>query len=109
MIELIREAHGYPDFSTDRKYGGAVSAGLYDGGYTLFQSPTYMNVSGKAVSSAWKEFQRELDNEDRERALLVILHDDLERAMGKIKLKKEGSTQGHNGITSIIGALGTNV
>jgi len=68
-----------------------------------------MNVSGKPIKSAWQAFVKELQPEEQERALLVVLHDELEKPLGQVKLKKTGSPQGHNGITSIIGALNTKV
>jgi PTH1 family peptidyl-tRNA hydrolase len=68
-----------------------------------------MNISGKPIKSAWKAFLRDLPAEDRDRALLVILHDELEKPLGKVKLKKTGSPAGHNGLSSIIQQLQTKV
>lgn len=108
VLELIRETLEYPAFEHSHQFGGRVSRGLYDG-YTLFESSSYMNLSGKPVASAWKTFQRELDEEDKKRAMLVVLHDNLDKPMGVVKVKKTGSANGHNGITSIINSLGTKV
>lgn len=66
-----------------------------------------MNVSGPALAAAWKTFLRELpDNEERSRAKLVVVHDELEIPLGKIKIKVGGSTKGHNGLKSCVGSLG---
>lgn len=89
-----------------------MSRPLYDSTtspYTLFQSQSYMNLSGKPVKSAWQTFLKELLPDEQERALLVVLHDELEKPLGQVKLKKTGSPQGHNGITSIIATLNTKV
>ncbi|KAF8244704.1 peptidyl-tRNA hydrolase [Wilcoxina mikolae CBS 423.85] len=107
VIELIRESLQYSQFSTDRQYGGLVSKGLYDDTYTLFQSPSFMNISGKPIRSAWQAFLQGLVQEERERALLVVLHDELEKPLGQVKLKKAGSVAGHNGLISIIAQLKT--
>lgn len=65
-----------------------------------------MNVSGPAVASAWKTFLRDLPNEDRTRAKLVVVHDELESPLGKIKVKVGGSAKGHNGLKSCVSSLG---
>jgi PTH1 family peptidyl-tRNA hydrolase len=68
-----------------------------------------MNVSGKPVKTAWQAFLRDLDQEERSRALLVVLHDELDKSLGEVKLKKTGSPGGHNGLSSIIAQLQTKV
>ena len=65
-----------------------------------------MNVSGKAVATAWKGFLRDLSPDERDTAKLVVLHDELESPLGRIKVKVGGSARGHNGIKSCIGSLG---
>ncbi|KAK6349584.1 hypothetical protein TWF696_005869 [Orbilia brochopaga] len=72
---------------------------------TLFQSTAFMNASGPAVSKAWRTFTNSLPGPARSRALLVILHDELERPVGTIKYKKDGSAGGHNGLSSIASSL----
>ena len=58
-----------------------------------------MNESGKLLLPAWRAFLRDLPTaEERSSAKLVILHDDLEGQLGKIKVKTGGSAKGHNGI-----------
>ena len=65
-----------------------------------------MNVSGPAVATAWKTFLRDLPNEHRTRAKLVVLHDELEIPLGKLKVKVGGSARGHNGLKSCVSSLG---
>ena len=65
-----------------------------------------MNVSGPALAAAWKAFLRDLPNEDRTRAKLVVVHDELESPLGKIKLKVGGSARGHNGLKSCVSSFG---
>lgn len=102
LAELITTSLSYPSFSVDRAYGGLVSQPLYDTPYTFFQSPSLMNISGKPVRNAWMRFQAELTPAERERALLVVMHDELEKEMGKVKVKMQGSHGGHNGVRSCI-------
>lgn len=66
-----------------------------------------MNVSGPALATAWKTFLRDLPSEEeRSRAKLVVLHDELESPFGKIKVRNGGSARGHNGLKSCVGSLG---
>lgn len=96
VIEDVRSMLASDRFSRESAFGkGLVSRGKY---ITLWQSPSLMNISGKALLPAWKAFLRELSDEERSRAKLVILHDDLENQLGKIKIKVGGSARGHNGI-----------
>ena len=47
-----------------------------------------------------------MPNEDRTRATLVVVHDELESPLGKIKVKIGGSVKGHNGLKSCVSSLG---
>ena len=67
-----------------------------------------MNASGPAVASAWRTFLKSAQSSDvegaRDRARLIVLHDELELDLGKVKLRKPGgSMKGHNGLKSIAG------
>lgn len=60
---------------------------------------TYMNLSGEAVAPFMKYFN--IEPED-----LVVVHDDLDLPVGKIRLRQSGSCGGQNGMRNIIGLLG---
>jgi len=66
----------------------------------LLMPNTYMNESGKSVRSAkdWFNFQ---NNQ------LIVLVDDMDLPLGKIRVRSKGSSGGHNGLKSIINHLGT--
>ena len=93
-VERLRQALAYPAFASSPRYGrGLVSAGP---DFTLWQSSSAMNVSGPAVGAAWRQFLR--DGGGR----LVVVHDDLEAALGRIRVRGGGgSARGHNGLRSI--------
>ena len=66
-----------------------------------------MNVSGPPLAAAWRCFLRSLtSDEERKSARLVVLHDELESPLGKTKVKRGGSANGHNGLKSCINSLG---
>ena len=88
----------YPPFARSLPHAsGQLSRGQ---DALLWQCPAFMNLSGSTVATAWRSFVRDLDIEDQKRARLVIVHDELESPLGKIKLKKGGSAKGHNGLKS---------
>lgn len=69
---------------------------------TLFLMPqTYMNNSGEAVKSALDFYK--LSNTD-----ILVIFDDTTLDCGRIRIRKNGSAGGHNGIKSIIEHIGTN-
>ena len=63
----------------------------------LMKPLTFMNRSGIAVMGALSKFE-DIDN-------ILIVHDDLDLDTGVIRIKKSGSSGGHNGIKSIIDVL----
>lgn len=73
--------------------------------WSLWQSPTLMNVSGPAVRKAWEGWKRGFSPRDKE-GLLLVVHDELELPLGQIALKRmrgtEFSARGHNGLKSVI-------
>ena len=59
---------------------------------------TYMNLSGPAVARLVQTFRIELAN-------LVVVHDDLDLPLGRVRLRMGGSSGGHRGVQSIIDSL----
>ena len=71
----------------------------------LAKPETFMNLSGGSVTALLREF--EIDAERRARNLVVV-YDELDLPLGKIKIRERGSPAGHNGARSISGALESN-
>ncbi len=67
----------------------------------LAKPETFMNLSGLAVAALVREFEA-----DPARDLLVI-YDELDLALGTLKIRERGSPAGHNGARSVTGALGS--
>ncbi|MBP5845651.1 aminoacyl-tRNA hydrolase, partial [Lactiplantibacillus plantarum] len=65
----------------------------------LVKPATYMNDSGRAVGPLMSYYN--VDPAD-----LLVIHDDLDLPLGKVRLKQKGSAGGHNGIKSIISHVG---
>ena len=69
--------------------------------YRIFMPTTYMNNSGEAIRAIIDWFKIDKDK-------LIIVVDDIDIPLGKIRLRKKGSSGGHNGLKSIISHLNTN-
>lgn len=66
----------------------------------LIKPQTYMNLSGESVRP-WMDYYN-LTEED-----IVVVYDDMDLPVGKIRLRQQGGHGGHNGIKSLIQHLGT--
>lgn len=65
----------------------------------LLKPQTYMNLSGQAVQSMASFYKIKP-------AAMLVAYDDLALPFGKVRLRKDGSAGSHNGMASVIGALG---
>jgi PTH1 family peptidyl-tRNA hydrolase len=69
-------------------------------GIVLAQPQTYMNLSGPAVKGL-------LDRYELKPSQLLVVYDELALPWGQLRIRKNGSSAGHNGIKSLIGSLGS--
>ena len=85
----------------DKKQGKArIGIGEVAGVKVVVARPqTYMNLSGESVSRLIKRFDINLSD-------LLVIHDDLDLPLGKIRIRQGGGSAGHKGIESIISCLG---
>jgi peptidyl-tRNA hydrolase, PTH1 family len=67
----------------------------------LAKPETYMNLSGLSVRELVAEHAIEVSNN------LIVVYDELDLPFGTVRVKQRGGTAGHNGMESILGALGT--
>jgi len=66
----------------------------------LAKPRTLMNLSGRAAAALCRKYAAEA-------ADLVVVYDDADLALGRVRVRPEGGTGGHNGIRSLIEVLGT--
>jgi PTH1 family peptidyl-tRNA hydrolase len=66
----------------------------------LFKPQTFMNLSGTAVAALANYFKIAADR-------VIVVHDDLDLGLGRIRIAAGGGDGGHKGIRSIISSLGT--
>ncbi len=80
---------------------GKFKAEIIKRGEVLFVRPqTFMNKSGLAVSAVANFYKITPEN-------IIIIHDELDLPLGKIKVRIGGAAAGHHGVESIISSLGT--
>lgn len=97
-LERIAEDHGFGPWRG--KFHGSVSEGRLGGNKVLLLKPeTFMNKSGLSVGEAVKFYKLEP-------ADVVVFHDELDLAPGKVRVKTGGGHAGHNGLRSIHNAIG---
>lgn len=91
--DALRQHYNFPDYK--EKFRGVVSQGqINDKACLLLKPATYMNLSGQSVQSAMSFYKITIEN-------VYVFHDDLDITPFKIKIKKGGSSGGHNGLKSI--------
>lgn len=97
-VEAIAEAHGFGPWRS--KFSGQVSEGRLGTEKALLLRPeTFMNLSGDSVQAAMGFFKLAPDD-------LIVLHDELDLAPGKVRVKTGGGHAGHNGLRSIDAHVG---
>jgi len=86
----------------DKKQGKArIGSGEVAGSKVIVARPqTYINLSGQAVGRLIRKFDISLDN-------LLVIHDDLDLPLGKIRIRRGGGSAGHKGVESIAAELGS--
>jgi PTH1 family peptidyl-tRNA hydrolase len=83
-----------------KKFGGEVTDGTIAGSRVVLHKPmTFMNRSGHAVAQAAAFFKLAPDD-------VIVFHDELDLAAGKVRIKTGGGVAGHNGLRSLAACLG---
>ena len=83
------------------KFKGLYENTIIEGQKVILLKPqTYMNLSGESIKECVDFYKIDLDK-------ILVIYDDMDVKPGTIKIRKKGSSAGHNGIKSIISELGT--
>ena len=98
LVDLLAEVY---KLQFRAKFQGLCAEGNVEGERILLLKPqTFMNLSGRSVRELTSFYKITGDN-------LLIVHDDMDLSLGKIRLRDQGGAGGHNGIKSILAELGT--
>ena len=99
VVDRLAEAGGIRVERPEAK--AYIGRGKLAGQEVLLAKPqTYMNVSGLAVRELIERFECDP-------AELIVIYDDVALPWGMIRIRARGSAGGHNGLKSLIGAIGT--
>jgi PTH1 family peptidyl-tRNA hydrolase len=83
------------------KHKGMYGKGKIDGQSVILLKPmTYMNLSGESVSAVAKYYK--IPPQD-----VIVIYDDINLDVGRLRIRDKGSAGGHNGIKNLIAHLGT--
>ena len=97
--ELISSLPG--NFNKKEKFNSIYWEGRFRGRNIIVQHPhTFMNLSGKAVAALARK-------NDIQPSEIVVVYDDMDLPLGKIRMRKNGSSGGHRGVESLIEELGS--
>ena len=100
VVEALARTHGLT-FARRRGTSSLVAEGsIGDRQVVLAKPQTFMNLSGKAVGRLSQSYPIEP-------AQILVVYDDLDLQLGRLRLRPEGSAGGHRGMRSIIERLGT--
>lgn len=92
-LDRIASDHGFGPWKT--KFQGEIAEGMLGSEKALLLKPqTFMNLSGQAVGEAMRFYKLTP-------AEVIVFHDELDLAPGKVRCKTAGGHAGHNGLRSI--------
>lgn len=98
VVDAIARRHGFPPWR--RRFQGVATEGSLGGIKSLLLLPgTFMNESGRAVGEAAGFYKIGLHD-------IAVVHDELDLAPGKLRIKRGGGVAGHNGLRSISAHVG---
>ena len=100
FMALERIAGRYGFAAARERFGGLLQEGRMDGRPLLLLRPlSFMNRSGVPVAAAMRYFRLPPEQ-------VVVFHDELDLAAGKLRVKSGGGTAGHNGLRSLVEHIG---
>ncbi len=96
LIEQVADDHGL-DWKKERKFKATVARRGTD--LILAKPQTFMNLSGQAVSHLARFFKVKPEQ-------ILVVYDDVDLPVGRLRFRASGSAGGHNGVKSVIQSLG---
>lgn len=97
-VDKFAKINNFPDFKLDKKLNALISK---NENVLLVKPQTFMNDSGKTAKKIVSSFKFQVSS-------LIVIHDDIDLPIGKIKIAKERGSAGHKGVESIIESIGNN-
>lgn len=103
VVNSWQPVAGFPDFRFEKKFDALISEGIFDQKKMILALPeTFMNNSGKSIRALTTNYKLQVTS-------LIVVHDDIDLPLGKIRISKGKSSAGHKGVESIIQELGVKI
>ncbi len=99
-VDRIASEHGV-EIKNRQRRALTASIRIGDQAVLLAKPETYMNLSGLSVRELVAEYEARPESD------LIVVQDELDFPLGRLRIHRRRSSAGHNGIESIMGALGT--
>ncbi len=100
VIDVLADKYQIP--MDMKKHRAICGKGMIEGEKVILAQPqTFMNLSGLSVLELVSYYKIDPASE------LIIVYDDIDLEPGQIRIRKQGSAGGHNGMKSVIGGLNT--
>ncbi len=100
VVEELASQLGAPWCDSSKWQAETAEAAIRGQKVVLLKPQTYMNLSGEAVGKFAQYYQLES-------TAIWVVSDDIDLPLGKIRIREEGSSGGHNGLKSISSSLGS--
>ncbi len=101
IIDEFAEINSFPEFVLSKKFNSLISEGVFNDKKIILAKPqTFMNRSGKTAKTLIAFYKTK-------KSELIVIHDDIDLPLGKIKIQENRGAAGHKGIQSIINEIKT--
>jgi PTH1 family peptidyl-tRNA hydrolase len=97
IADKLKAKLNFPEFEKSNKFKAEISKAAE---IILVKPLAFMNLSGEVTRNVLDFYKLTADD-------IVVIHDDLDIAVGKYKIATDSSSAGHNGVQNIIDTLGT--
>lgn len=99
LADRLAEKFAATPFRADEKFHALLTTFMHRGEKIILVKPTtFMNNSGLALGELFRFYKLQTSD-------ILVIHDDLDLPLGKIRMRAKGSSGGHNGIKSILSHL----
>ncbi len=99
--DILRKKMDFPEFKIQKKFKALICEGSFKDEKILIAKPvTYMNLSGESVAALVNFYNCAPEN-------LIVVYDDIDLPLGKIRVRPDGSPGSHNGMKSVTQSIGS--
>jgi PTH1 family peptidyl-tRNA hydrolase len=101
-VDLLKTKLEFNNFKVEKKFNTSLADGNHMGERVILAKPlTYMNLSGEAI----QKIAHYHKIQDRD---ILVIYDDLDLPLGKIRIRADGNPGTHNGVKSVSLSIGKN-